>query len=194
MSQGSEAAEQMTREALQISEAAVKLSALGAKNLAALCLALANENQKLAGKTNMTRLLKSGKELRVFDVRETDLGSFAAAARQYGVLFTVIKNSRDGSGNVDVLTRAEDVSKINRILEKMQYPVLAQEQEEHAAKKAAPRAPSANRSDGHGTGLKQETAARTTEPVTVREKLRQIKERQGGLQQGPTLPGKEKSR
>ena len=42
MSQGSEAAEQMTREAIQISEAAAKLAALGAKNLAALCLALAS--------------------------------------------------------------------------------------------------------------------------------------------------------
>lgn len=68
MSQGSEAAEQMTREAIQISKAAVKLAALGAKNLAALCLALANENQKLAGKTNMKKLLKSGKELRNVEV------------------------------------------------------------------------------------------------------------------------------
>lgn len=34
MSQGSEAAEQMTREAVKLSEEAVKLSALGAKNLA----------------------------------------------------------------------------------------------------------------------------------------------------------------
>ena len=34
MSIGSETAEQMTREAIQISEAAAKLAALGAKNLA----------------------------------------------------------------------------------------------------------------------------------------------------------------
>ena len=54
MSQGSEAADQMVKESIQLSEAAVKLTALGAKNLAALCLALANENQKLAGKTKMT--------------------------------------------------------------------------------------------------------------------------------------------
>ena len=95
MSQGSEAAEQMTREAIQISEAAVKLAALGAKNLAALCLALANENQKLSGKTNMKQLLKSGKELRVFDVQEQDLEAFATAAKQYGVLFTVIKQGEE---------------------------------------------------------------------------------------------------
>lgn len=73
MSIGSETAEQMTREAIQISEAAVKLAALGAKNLAALCLALANENQKLRGKTHMNALLRSGKELRVFDLKEPGL-------------------------------------------------------------------------------------------------------------------------
>ena len=80
MSQGSEAAEQMTREAIQISEAAAKLAALGAKNLAALCLALANENQKLRGKTHMNALLRSGKELRVFDLKEQDLAAFKLEA------------------------------------------------------------------------------------------------------------------
>ena len=57
MSQGSEAAEQMTREAVKLSEEAVKLSALGAKNLAALCLAMAKDNQNLNIKTNLKLLL-----------------------------------------------------------------------------------------------------------------------------------------
>lgn len=91
MSIGSETAEQMTREAIQISEAAAKLAALGAKNLAALCLALANENQKLRGKTHMNALLRSGKELRVFDLKEQDLAAFRREAKKYGILFSVIK-------------------------------------------------------------------------------------------------------
>ena len=176
MSQGSEAAEQLTREAIQISEAAIKLSALGAKNLAALCIALANENQKLAGKTNMTRLLKEGKELRVFDVKESDLTKFAEAAKQYGVLFSVIKNGRDEFGNVDVLARAEDVSKINRILEKMQYIAPAQDQakEGDPAKKADSRAPQEQKSDGRGIGLRQETTMRNN-PNSVKAKIISIK-------------------
>ena len=44
MNSGSEAADQMVREGIQITEAAVKLSALGAKNLAAIALALARDN------------------------------------------------------------------------------------------------------------------------------------------------------
>lgn len=43
MNSGSEAADQMVREGIQITEAAVKLSALGAKNLAAIALALARD-------------------------------------------------------------------------------------------------------------------------------------------------------
>lgn len=192
MSQGSEAAEQMTREAIQISEAALKLAALGAKNLAALCLALANENQKLAGKTNMKQLLKSGKELRVFDVREQDLPGFAAAAKQYGVLFTVIKHSQDGSGHVDVIAKAEDVSKLNRILDKMDYAVPQQAQEEPASKKAASRAQPESRSAERGTGWNQE--APSIDPRSIRAKIQQIKIRQEQMPVEPVLPGKEKSR
>lgn len=176
MSTGSEAADQLTREAIQISESAIKLSALGAKNLAALCIALANENQKLAGKTNMTRLLKEGKELRVFDVKETDISDFAKAAKQYGVLFSVIKNGHDEFGNVDVLTRAEDVSKINRILEKLQYtaPAQNQPQEGDPAKKVESRAPQEIKLDGRGIGLKQEEAMRNNRK-SVKATIQSIK-------------------
>lgn len=188
MSQGSEAAEQMTREGIQISEAAVKLAALGAKNLAALCLALAKDNEKLAGKTKMTRLLRSGKELRTFDLQQSDMPAFAEAAKRYGVLFTIIKNSKDENGHVDVLAKAEDVSKLNRIFEKMQYAVPEQAQEDSEPKKADPRAPQENRSAERGIGLTQETQS---DPRSVRAKIQQIKIRREQMPVEPILPGKE---
>lgn len=139
MSQGSEAAEQMTREAIQISEAAAKLAALGAKNLAALCLALANENQKLRGKTHMNALLRSGKELRVFDLKEQDLTFFKQEAKKYGVLFSVIKDGANGNGHVDILAKAEDVSKLNRIFERLHYAAPEQTRlEDEPVKKPSP--------------------------------------------------------
>ena len=52
MSTSGETADLMVRESIQITESAVKMAALGAKNLAALLLALANDNQKIAGKTS----------------------------------------------------------------------------------------------------------------------------------------------
>lgn len=191
MSQGSEAAEQMTREGIQISEAAVRLAALGAKNLAALCLALAKDNEKLSGKTNMTRLLKSGKELRTFDLQQADMPAFVEAAKRYGVLFTIIKNSKDENGHVDVLAKAEDVSKLNRIFEKMQYAVPEQVQEETEQKKADPRVRQESRSVERGTGSKQETRS---DPRSVRAKIQQIKIRQEQLPVEPILPGKEITR
>ena len=81
----------MTREAVKLSEEAVKLSALGAKNLAALCLAMAKDNRKLKGKTKLKRLLTEGKELRVFDLKEEDVSAFAKEAKTYGILFSAIR-------------------------------------------------------------------------------------------------------
>ena len=194
MSNGSDAADQMTRQAIQISESAVKLTALGAKNLAALCLALAKENQKLAGKSNMTRLLREGKELRVFDVKESDLSAFSKAAKQYGVLFSTIKDSRDEFGNVDVLARAEDVSKINRILERMGYaaPVQEQEGEGDTAKKAAPRARPESKSVERGIGSMPKAPTLRTGPKSVRETIESIKIRQEKPHSQPVLSSKER--
>ncbi len=194
MSNGSDAADQMTRQAIQISESAVKLTALGAKNLAALCLALAKENQKLAGKSNMTRLLREGKELRVFDVKESDLATFSKAAKQYGVLFSTIKDSRDELGNVDVLARADDVSKINRILERMDYaaPVQELEGEGDPAKKAAPRARPESKSAERGIGSMPKAQTLRTGPKSVKETIESIKIRQEKPRSQPVLSSKER--
>ena len=123
MNNGGEAADQMVREGIQITETAVKLSALGAKNLAAIVLELAKENPKVRGKTNLDHLLREGKELKVFSIRTKDLGEFRALAKQYGVLFTGIKDKTSDGEFVDLLAKAEDVSKLNRIFERMGYPV-----------------------------------------------------------------------
>lgn len=60
MDAGSEAADLMVREGLQITEATVKLLAAGSKNLAAFLYALAKDNKRVSGKTNMGRLLREG--------------------------------------------------------------------------------------------------------------------------------------
>ena len=65
MNNGGEAADQMVREALQVTEVAIKLSALGIKNALALSLAYAKENPKVKGKTSLDRLLREGKELKI---------------------------------------------------------------------------------------------------------------------------------
>lgn len=168
MSHGSEAAEQMTRETIKLSEEAIKLSALGAKNLAALCLALEKDNQKLKGKTKLKRLLTEGKELKVFDLKQDDLSAFAKEAKIYGILFSVIKNTKAENNTVDVIVKAEDAARINRIFENMGYAVP-----EHS-KKELSRTQQGNKLSGLGTGLMMEGT--TNERKSVIGKIKEYKE------------------
>ena len=78
MNNGGEAADQMVREALQFSEAAIKLTALGFKNSLAIALAYAKENPKVRGKTSLDRLLREGKEMKIIPLQTKDLAQFKA--------------------------------------------------------------------------------------------------------------------
>lgn len=145
----------------------------------------------MRGKTHMNALLRSGKELRVFDLKEPDLAIFKQEAKKYGVLFSVIKDGVNGNGHVDILAKAEDVSKLNRIFERLHYaaPERAKSEDE-PLKKAESRVLQENRSAERGTGWKQEKAA-IEEPLSVIARIRQYKRQE---RQTPPLPGKEKER
>ena len=66
-----------------------------------------------------SNMLKSGKELKVFTVKEEDLRKFTEEAKRYGVLFCALKSKgKSVDGMVDIMVRAEDASKINRIVER----------------------------------------------------------------------------
>lgn len=72
----------MVREALQVTEVAIKLSALGIKNALALSLAYAKENPKVKGKTSLDRLLREGKELKIIALQSKDVGQFKELANR----------------------------------------------------------------------------------------------------------------
>ena len=78
MDASGEVADLMVKESIQLTEESIKLLAAGCKNLTAFLYALAKDNKKLVGKTSMKRLLREGKELRVFQLRESDLAAFHA--------------------------------------------------------------------------------------------------------------------
>jgi len=124
---GGDAADQMVREGTQVTESAVKLAGLGAKNLAALLLALLRGHQKMKGKSSIDRLLHDEKPLSIFHVKKADLKEFTRLSKEYGVLFHPIYNKKAGRGLCDVLVKSEDASKVNRIMETMQYPVPGRE-------------------------------------------------------------------
>ena len=113
-----EAAEQVVRMTLNGVEVAAKISGKAAERLAVLLYAVLKDQKKTRGKTRLTSMLRSGKELKVFSVSDNELEKFCREAKKYGVLYCVLKDKTDTDGHTDVFVRAEDASKINRIFER----------------------------------------------------------------------------
>ena len=67
-------------------------------------------------------LLREGKELKIIALQSKDVGQFKELAKQYGVLFAVIKDKAQNE-KVDVMFKAEDVAKLNRIYEQLGYAI-----------------------------------------------------------------------
>ncbi|MEY8433072.1 DUF3801 domain-containing protein [Lachnospiraceae bacterium 48-42] len=120
MNTGGEAAEQIVRMSLEGFEVAAKITGAGAKNIAILLYSILKEEQKTKGKAKLTNMLRSGKELKVFTVKSGDLKKFTQEAKKYGVLYCVLadRGNKDPNAEVDVIARAEDASKISRIVER----------------------------------------------------------------------------
>ena len=120
MNTGGEAAEQIVRMSLEGFEVAAKITGAGAKNIAILLYSILKEEQKTKGKARLTNMLRSGKELKVFTVKSGDLKKFTQEAKKYGVLYCVLadRGNKDPNAEVDVIARAEDASKIGRIVER----------------------------------------------------------------------------
>ena len=120
MNTGGEAAEQIVRMSLEGFEVAAKITGAGAKNIAILLYSILKEEKKTKGKARLTNMLRSGKELKVFTVRKGDLPKFTQEAKKYGVLYCVLadRKNKDPNAEVDVIARAEDASKISRIVER----------------------------------------------------------------------------
>lgn len=115
MNTSGEVADLMVKEGIQITESAVKLAGLGAKNLAAIIVALMNDESKMQGKTNLKQLLKSDKPLCILQIKEPDLKKFNTEAKKYGVLFTAVSDKTNNTGLCDVIAKQEDIAKLNYI-------------------------------------------------------------------------------
>lgn len=120
MSVSSESAEQLTKVMIDGTEVILKLSGSGAKNAIALIAAILKDNTQTKGKTNLNNMLKSGKDLKIFSVSNEDLKKFTSEAKRYGVLYSALINKKNNmkDGIVDIMVRAEDAPKINRIVER----------------------------------------------------------------------------
>lgn len=183
----------------------MKLTGSAAKNIAAaLYSVLKNRDKtKIKGRQRLTSMLKSGRELKVFTVPEKHLKQFAAEAKRYGVVYCALREKgQSADGMVDILVRAEDASKINRIVERFHLAAVdtVSIKQEIEKSKAAPDAkheeklldellgasenpPPGRTEKSPPSAPISETPERTagsTDPPkkSVREELRQIKQEQ----------------
>lgn len=149
MNTSGDAAEQIVRLSLEGTEVALKLTGSAAKNIAAMIYAVLKnrDKNKTKGHQRLTAMLKSGKELKVFTVSEEHLKQFAAEAKRYGVVYCALRGKgKSTDGLVDVMVRAEDASKINRIVERFKLATvdtvsIKRDIEAAKSEKAAPAAP-----------------------------------------------------
>ena len=205
MTNTGDAAEQMVRFSLEGTEVALKLTGSAAKNIAAaLYSVLKNRDKtKIKGRQRLTSMLKSGRELKVFTVPEKHLKQFAAEAKRYGVVYCALREKgQSADGMVDILVRAEDASKINRIVERFHLAAVdtVSIKQEIEKSKAAPDAkheeklldellgasenPPPGRTEKSPPSAPisetpEKTAGSTDSPKkSVREELRQIKQEQ----------------
>ncbi|MBQ9075912.1 MAG: PcfB family protein [Mogibacterium sp.] len=188
MNPGGDAAEQVVRLSLEGVEVAAKITGNGAKNISLLLLAALKEEKKTKGKARLTSMLKSGKELKVYTITQNDLAKFSQEAKRYGVLYCVLKDrqNKDPNAAVDVIARAEDASKIQRITERFRLTTVSKADvsvdAQRDRERLFPQDPSVAKTerdhlsepkstqDSHSTGK----TGRTSRP-SVREKLNEYK-------------------
>lgn len=126
MSVSSDSAEQVTRFVLEGEEICLKATGKAAKEIIALIAAVMKNKTQTKGKTRLNNMLKSGKELKVFSVKKEDLKRFTQEAKRYGVLYSALINrhNKNFDGMVDIMVRAEDASKINRIVQRFKIATV----------------------------------------------------------------------
>ena len=128
MTTGGETADQMTRMTLQgievAAEIAMKAGGGISRSLAATLYAIITDKKKVKGKARLNSMLKSGKELKVFAIHHNDLKVFCQEAKRYGVMYCVLKEKNNTDGICDIMVRAEDASKISRIVDKFELATV----------------------------------------------------------------------
>ncbi|WP_274364811.1 PcfB family protein [Paenibacillus thermotolerans] len=124
MSSGAEAADQVVNMSLRGIEVMAKISGEGAKHLAVYLFAALQGQKRTKGSIRLESLLRSGKELKVFAVKNEDLPTFCKEAKRYGVLYCALRDKKNVDGLCDVMVRAEDASKINRIVERFKLATV----------------------------------------------------------------------
>jgi hypothetical protein len=130
MNHSGDAAEQIVRISFDGIEHIIRITGAGVKNIAAFIVAAiksdgTDDKLKLKGKERLANMLKSGKELKIFSMKNSDLEQFSKEAKKYGVVYCALKEKNASPDSiVDVMAKADDASKISRIMERLEFATV----------------------------------------------------------------------
>ena len=166
MDVSAEAADVVVREGLQAADIAARLAGDGMKNLAAFLIALEKQDFKLIGETTAKRLARENAPAVVLEIKPEDVDRFKKLAKDYGVLYFMVRDKNHPGGRVNVVSNQNYAAQLNTMMEQLGYPIPKRAKEEEPPKKANPRAPQEKSSPERGNGW---NPSRTTLETTEQE-------------------------
>ena len=119
MTNSGDAAETVVRVMLTGTEVTLRLTASATKNLLALSVALAKQHKQISGKTNMKRMLKDTRDIRVFPMTKAQYRAFQKQAKPFRLLYAAIRDKN--GGQIDLVLPATELDRANLVFEKMLY-------------------------------------------------------------------------
>ena len=126
MSVNGDVSEQVVRLSLEGFEVLAKLTGAGAKNVAAMLYTIMKDKKQTKGKTRLNNMLKAGKPLKIFSIKNEDLQTFKYEAKKYGILYCALVDKKhiNYDGMTDIMVKDEDASRINRIVERFKLTTI----------------------------------------------------------------------
>lgn len=173
MDVSAEAADLVVKEGIQATESAVKLAGAGLKNVAALLLALARQDNKVIGKTTAKRLARDPAPAVVIPLERKDMAQFKKLAREYGILYFFAQKKGTADGRINLVSNENYAAQLNAVMAALGYPIPQKAKENEPPKKVSPRAPQERSSPerGNGSTPSPATSADTELKESVRARL-----------------------
>lgn len=120
MSVNGDVSEQVVRLSLDGFEVLARLTGSGAKNVAAMIYTMLKDTNQTKGKIKLNNMLKTGKNLKIFTIKQEDLKTFSKESKKYGISYCALidKKQQELDGMVDIMVKEDDAPRINRIVER----------------------------------------------------------------------------
>lgn len=126
MSVNGDVSEQVVRLSLEGFEVLARLTGSGAKNVAAMIYTIMKDKKQTKGKTKLNNMLRAGKPLKIFTIKQEDLKTFSKESKNYGISYCALvdRSHHDLDGMVDIMVKEEDAARINRIVERFKLTTI----------------------------------------------------------------------